>query len=110
MQFLSCIVRTSVDSPVVVEIPGALRFITEQTHRGPPARRGLRKMTSLSNQRYGSAWIEKVFQMTNQEFQAQGAKYQVLPNLGICSGELVRSKLQVFRHACAISALSSPPV
>ena len=48
----------------------------------------LRKMTSSSNLRYRSVWIEKLFEMINQEFKAQGTKYQVLPNFGTCCREL----------------------
>ena len=40
-------------------------------------------MTSLSNLRYGCAWIDKLFAMKNQELKALGTKYQVLRNLGI---------------------------
>ena len=44
--------------------------------------------------------------MINQEFKGQGTKYQVLPNFGICCRELGGSKLRVFAHVCAVSALS----
>ena len=44
--------------------------------------------------------------MINQEFKALGRRCQVLLNFGICCRELVGSKLRVFGHACAVSALS----
>ena len=39
-------------------------------------------MTSSSNPRQESVWIDKRFEMINQEFKAQGRQYQVLPNFG----------------------------
>ena len=45
--------------------------------------------------------------MINQEFKALERKYQALPNFGICCRKLGGSKLRVFVHACAVSALSS---
>ena len=47
-------------------------------------------MTSSSNLREGSVWIwiDKLFEMINQEFKVQGTKYQVLSNFGICCREL----------------------
>ena len=44
--------------------------------------------------------------MIKQEFKAQGTKYQVLQNFGICCRELGDSKLPVFAHVCEVSALS----
>ena len=44
--------------------------------------------------------------MINEEFKALGRKCGVLPNFGICCRELGGSKLRVFVHACAVSALS----
>ena len=38
--------------------------------------------------------------MINQEFTAQGTKYQVLPNFEIDCRKLWGSKLRVFSHAC----------
>ena len=49
--------------------------------------------------------MNKLFQMTNQEFKALGRKYQVLPNFGICSKELGRFKVTSFR-ACVRSFCS----
>ena len=63
-------------------------------------------MTSSSSLRYGSVWIDNLFEMKNQELKAQETKYQVLPNFGICCKELGDSKLRVYAHACAVSALS----
>ena len=45
--------------------------------------------------------------MINQEFKAKGTTYQALPNFRICCRELGGSKLRVFAHACAVSALSA---
>ena len=64
-------------------------------------------MISSSNLRQGSVWIDKLFEMTNQEFKAHGTKYQVLPNFGICCREMGDSKLQIFAHVCAVSTLSN---
>ena len=58
-----------------------------------PTERKLRKMTSSSNLRYGSVRIDKLPEMINQEFKAQGTKYQVLPNFGICHRELGEIKV-----------------
>ena len=41
-------------------------------------------MTTSSNLRSGSVQIDKLFEMINQEFTAQGTRYLVLPSLGIC--------------------------
>ena len=43
---------------------------------------------------------KKLFEMINQEFKAQGTKYQVL-NFGICCRELGGLKVTSF-HACGI--------
>ena len=72
-----------------------------------PTEQKLCKMTSSSNLRYENAWLDKLSEITNQEFKTQGTKYQVLQNFGICCRELGGSKLRVFAHAFAISALSS---
>ena len=66
----------------------------------------LRKMASSSNLRQGSFLIDKLFEMMNQEFKTHGTKCQVLQDFGICCRELGSSKLRVFVHACAVSALS----
>ena len=63
-------------------------------------------MKSSSNLREGNAWKDKLFEMINQEFKAQGTKYQVLPNFGICCRSYEDSKLRVLVHARAVSALS----
>ena len=44
--------------------------------------------------------------MKDQEFEASGTKYQVLPNFESVAGSYGGSKLRVFAHACAVSALS----
>ena len=42
--------------------------------------------------------------MRNQEFKAQGRKYQVLSNFGVCCMELGGGRLKVVRfHACVRS-------
>ena len=43
-----------------------------------------------------------------REFKGQARKYQLLPNFGICCRERGGwgSKILVFEHACAVSALS----
>ena len=46
-----------------------------------------------------------LFEMINQEFKAQGTKYQMLPDLGICCRELRGLKLAIFR-ACVRSFFS----
>ena len=66
----------------------------------------LRKMVSSSNLRYGSVWIDKLFEMINQEFKAEGTKYQVLPNYVIRCRELEGLKVFVQLHGCSVSALS----
>ena len=43
--------------------------------------------------------------MINQEINAQGRKYQLLLNFWIRCKELGDSKLRVFEHACAVSAI-----
>ena len=44
--------------------------------------------------------------MINQEFKAKGTKYQVQSNFfGSAAGSYQGSKLRVFAHACAVSAL-----
>ena len=43
--------------------------------------------------------------MINQEFKAGGRKYQVLPNFGLCCGELGGLKCMSFR-ACVHSFCS----
>ena len=43
--------------------------------------------------------------MINQDFKAQGTKYQVLPNLGICCRELAGLKVTSF-CACVCSFCS----
>ena len=45
-------------------------------------------MASSSNLGYGSVSIDKLFEMTNQEFDAPGTKYQVLLDFGVCCREL----------------------
>ena len=40
--------------------------------------------------------MDKLFEMINQDFKAQGTKYQVLPNLGICCRELAGLKVTSF--------------
>ena len=44
--------------------------------------------------------------MINEEFKAQGTKYQVLLDFGICCRELGGLKLLFGEHACADSAQS----
>ena len=44
--------------------------------------------------------------MMIHELKAQGRKYQKLPNLGSVAGSWMGSKLRLFAHACAVSALS----
>ena len=66
----------------------------------------LRKMTSSSNLRDGSVWIDKLFEMINHEFKAQGTNIKCCRILGSVAGSKGDSKLRVFAHACAISALS----
>ena len=66
-------------------------FCTETTEQK------LRKTTSSSDLRYGSVWIDKLFEMINQEFKAQGTKYQVLTNFGFCCRELAGFKVTSFR-------------
>ena len=65
----------------------------------------LRKMTSSSNLRKGSVWIDKLFETINQELKAQGTKYQVLPNFGTCCRELGALKATSIR-ACVRSFCS----
>ena len=48
--------------------------------------------------------MHKLYEMINQELKADGRKYQVLPNFGICYEEL--SKLRILVHANAVSTLS----
>ena len=67
----------------------------------------LSKMTSSSNLRKGSVWRDKLFEMINQEFKAQGREYQVLPNFRVCCRVLGGSKVRHFGHVCAVSALSN---
>ena len=62
-------------------------------------------MTSSSNLRLGSARIHKLFEAINQEFKAQGTKFQLLPNFGICCRELEGLKVVSF-HACVCSFYS----
>ena len=50
--------------------------------------------------------MDKLYEMINQEFKAQGRNRQVLPNFRICCRELEGSKLKIFTHARAVSALS----
>ena len=69
----------------------------------------LRKMMPSSNVRLGNAWIDKLFEMMNQEFKAHGTKYQVLPNFGICCKELGGIKVTSFR-ACVRSFCSVTPI
>ena len=49
--------------------------------------------------------MDKLFEMINQEFKAQGTKYQVLPNFGTCCRELGELKVTSFR-ACMRSFCS----
>ena len=52
--------------------------------------------------------MDKLFEMMNREFmKAHGTKYQVCQILGSVAGSLRGSKLQVFTHACTVSALSA---
>ena len=44
--------------------------------------------------------------MINQEFEAPGTNYQVLPNFGVSCRELRGLKVTIFVHAYAVSALS----
>ena len=53
----------------------------------------------------GGIWIDKFFEMINQEFTAQGRKYEMLPNLRICCKELRGLNVTDFAHASAVSAL-----
>ena len=46
--------------------------------------------------------IDRLFEMINQEFKAQGTKKQVLPNFGIRCRELGGLKVTIFR-ACVRS-------
>ena len=46
--------------------------------------------------------MDKLFETVNQEFKAQGTKYQVLLNFGICCRELVGLKVTIF-SACVRS-------
>ena len=55
-----------------------------------------RKMTSSSNLRSGIVWIDKLFDMINQECKAQGTKYQVLPSSRISCRELGELKVIIF--------------
>ena len=68
-------------------------------------------MTSSSNLRQGSVWKDKLFEMTNQEFKAQGTKYQVLPNFGICCRELRELKVANFctcvRSFCFVGQINT---
>ena len=50
--------------------------------------------------------MDKLFEMINQGFEAQGTKCQVCFSFGICCREPGGSKLRVFAHACAVSTLS----
>ena len=43
--------------------------------------------------------IDRFFEMINQEFEAPGTKYEVLPNLGVCCRELRELEVTSF-HAC----------
>ena len=71
-------------------------------------------MTSSNNLREGRLWIDKLFEMINQEFKAQGTKYQVFPNFGTYCREQGNSKKRVFANvfvrACTVSALSIWPI
>ena len=53
-----------------------------------------------------SVQICKLFEMINQEFEAYGKKFHVLPNFRICWSELGSPKLRVFTHVYAVSAQS----
>ena len=66
-------------------------------------------MTSSSNLKKGGVWIDKLSEMINEEFEAQGTKYQVLLNFGICCRELGELKVTSFR-ACVRSFCSIFPV
>ena len=46
--------------------------------------RKLCKMTSSGDLGWGSVWMDKVFEMKNQEFKVQGTKYLLLQSFGIC--------------------------
>ena len=63
------------------------------------------KMESSTNLRYGNVWIHKLFETINQELKAQGTKYQVLSDSGICCKELGELKATSFR-ACMRSFCS----
>ena len=49
--------------------------------------------------------MHKLFEMINQEFEAEGTNYQVLLGFGICCRELRRLKVSSFR-ACMSSFCS----
>ena len=58
--------------------------------------------------------IYKLFDMLNQEFEAQGTKYKVLPNFGICSRERGDLKVTSFRKSvrsfCSVNqAINTSP-
>ena len=59
-------------------------------------------MTSSSNLREGSVWIDKLIKVVTQELQAQGTNYQVLPDVGIRWRESMGLKVTIFR-ACVRS-------
>ena len=50
--------------------------------------------------------MDKLFEMINQDFKAQGTKFQVLLEFWICCREPGRLKLWFFAHACTVSVLS----
>ena len=55
------------------------------------------KMTLSSDLRQGIVWIDKLFERINQEFKANGTKYQILLNFRICCKELKGLKVASFR-------------
>ena len=57
----------------------------------------VRKMTSSSNLRCESVWVDKIFEMINQAFKAQGTKYQMSLNFGIRCSELQGLNVTSFR-------------
>ena len=65
-----------------------------------PTEQKSRQMTSFSTVIQGSVLIGKLFEMMNQEFEAQGRKYQLLPNFGISCTEQRGLKVTSFAHAC----------
>ena len=45
--------------------------------------------------------MDKLLEVINSEFKAQGANYQVLSNFGICCKELRGLEATIFSRMCA---------